>query len=100
MFGTGLSRLQVSCRLRPASAATCTVGWRKSGARYSGKVYLRTQRVNGRLRWQYRVDVTRRKSGKTTHVRRGYRTGGHHGAIEAAPRTRTVGPGSPPDTIR
>jgi hypothetical protein len=76
VFGTGLSRLRVACRLRPASAATCTVSWRKSGARYSGKVHLRNHRVNGRLRWQYRVDVKRRKDGRTTHVRRGYRTGG------------------------
>ena len=76
MFGTGLTGLRVACRLRPASAATCNVSWRKRGGRYSGKVYLRNARVNGRLRWQYRVDVTKRKSGKTTHVRRGYRTGG------------------------
>jgi hypothetical protein len=76
VFGTGLSRLSVSCRLRPASASTCTVSWRKSGARYSGHVYLRNKRVNGRLRWQYRVDVAKRKNGKTTHIRRAYRTGG------------------------
>jgi hypothetical protein len=76
VFGTGLTRLSVACRLKPASAATCTVSWRKSGGRYSGKVYLRNHRVNGRLRWQYRVDVTRRKNGKTTHVRRAYRSGG------------------------
>jgi hypothetical protein len=76
VFGTGLSRLQVSCRLRPASAATCSVSWRKSGARYSGHLYLRNKRIRGRLRWQYRVDVTKRKDGHTTHVRRDYRTGG------------------------
>jgi hypothetical protein len=76
VFGTGLTRLRVSCRLRPADASTCAVSWRKRGARYSGHVHLRNRRVNGRLRWQYRVDVTRRKSGKTTHVRRDYRTGG------------------------
>ena len=76
VFGTGLSSLRVSCRLRPASAATCSVSWRKRGARYSGKLYLRTLRINGRSRWQYRVDVTRRTSGRTTHVRRAYRTGG------------------------
>jgi hypothetical protein len=76
VFGTGLSRLSVSCRLRPASAASCTVSWRKSSARYSGHVYLRNHRVNGRLRWQYRVDITKKKGKTTTHVRRGYRTGG------------------------
>jgi hypothetical protein len=76
VFGTGLSRLQVACRLRPASAATCTVSWRKSGARYSGRLYLRNTRIRGRIRWQYRVDVTKRKNGRTTHVRRDYRTGG------------------------
>ena len=76
VFGRGLTSLRVSCRLRPASAATCAVSWRKSGARYSGHVYLRNHRVNGRLRWQYRVDVTKKKGKQTTHVRRGYRTGG------------------------
>ena len=76
VFGTGLSRLSVACRLRTGGASTCTVSWRKSSARYSGHVYLRNHRVNGRLRWQYRVDVTKKKGKKTTHVRRGYRTGG------------------------
>jgi hypothetical protein len=76
VFGRGLTSLRVSCRLRPASAASCAVSWRKSSARYSGHVYLRNHRVNGRLRWQYRVDVTKKKGNKTTHVRRDYRTGG------------------------
>jgi hypothetical protein len=75
-FGRGLSRLKVSCRLRHGGAATCAVSWRRHGARYTGHVYLRTHRVHRRLRWQYRVDVTRRKGHHTTHVRRGYRTGG------------------------
>ena len=69
VFGTGLSRLSVACRLRTGGASTCTVSWRKSSARYSGHVYLRNHRVNGRLRWQYRVDVTKKKGKKTTHVR-------------------------------
>ncbi len=76
VFGTGLSHLSVTCRLRTGGAATCTVSWRKSSARYSGHVYLRNHRVKGHLRWQYRVDVTRKKGKKTTHVRRAYRTGG------------------------
>jgi hypothetical protein len=76
VFGTSLSRLTVSCRLRGGGAATCTVSWRRRGARYSGHVYLRDHRVHGRLRWQYRVDVTRRAGHHTTHVRRGYRSGG------------------------
>jgi hypothetical protein len=75
-FGRGLSRLKVSCRLRSHGAATCSVSWRKRGARYSGHIYLRNHRVHGRLRWQYRVDVRKRKGHHTTHVRRGYRTGG------------------------
>ena len=76
VFGTGLSHLSVACRLRTGGASTCTVSWRKSSARYSGHVYLRNHRVNGHLRWQYRIDVTRKKGTKTTHVRRDYRTGG------------------------
>jgi hypothetical protein len=76
VFGTGLSHLSVTCRLRTGGASTCTVSWRKSSARYSGHVYLRNHRVNGHLRWQYRIDVTRKNGKRTTHVRRGYRTGG------------------------
>jgi hypothetical protein len=76
VFGRGLTRVRATCRLRTRTASTCTVSFRKRGARYSGKVYLRAKTVHRRLRWQYRVDVTRRKSGKTTHIRRGYRTGG------------------------
>jgi hypothetical protein len=76
VFGTGLSHLSVTCRLRAGGASTCTVSWRKSSARYSGHVYLRNHRVNGHLRWQYRVDVTKKKGKKTTLVRRDYRTGG------------------------
>jgi hypothetical protein len=77
VFGTGLTALRVACRLRPADAATCTVRFRKRGARYSGHIYLRTLGAShAARRWQYRIDVTRRKSGRTTHVRRAYRTGG------------------------
>ncbi len=77
VFGTRLTHLRVACRLRTGGASTCTVSWRKSGGRYSGHIYLRNHRVNGHLRWQYRVDVTKKKKGhKTTHVRRSYRTGG------------------------
>lgn len=75
-FGRRLQRLRVSCRIRPAGASTCKVTWRKSGARYGGRVHLRNKRVNGRVRWQYRVDVKKRKHGRTTRVRGGYRTGG------------------------
>ena len=76
VFGKGLTSLHVSYRLRPASAATCTVSFRKSGARYSGHIYLRNKRIKGHNRWQYRVDVTRKKGRTTTHIRRSYRTGG------------------------
>jgi hypothetical protein len=76
VFGRGLSRLEVSCRLRSGGAATCTVSFRKRGARYSGHLYLRNHRVHGRLRWQYRIDVRRHQGHHTTHVKHGYRTGG------------------------
>jgi hypothetical protein len=77
VFGTRLSRLKASCRVRASGAATCRVSWRKHGARYSGHVYLRNHRVRGRLRWQYRVDVARHKGHATSRIRRGYRTGGN-----------------------
>jgi hypothetical protein len=76
VFGRGLSHLKVSCRLRSGGAASCAVSWRKRGARYRGHVHLRTKRVKGRLRWQYRVDVRKRKGRTTTHIRRAYHTGG------------------------
>jgi hypothetical protein len=77
VFGTHLSRVKVSCRLRKHDAATCRVSFRKrGGARYSGHIYLRDHRVHGRLRWQYRVDVKRRTGKHTTRVKRGYRSGG------------------------
>jgi hypothetical protein len=75
-FGTHLSHLNVSCRLRRHGAATCRVSFRKRGARYSGHLYLRNHRVHGRLRWQYRIDVTKRTDHTRTQVKRGYRTGG------------------------
>jgi hypothetical protein len=76
VFGTQLHGLRMACRLRTGGTAACNVTFTKRGARYTGKVYVRTKTVNKKLRWQYRVDVTKRKSGKTTHVRRDYRTGG------------------------
>ncbi len=75
-FGRNLRRLRVSCRVKASTRSTCTVRWSKKGASYRGRVYLRLRTVKGRLRWQYRVDVTKRKSGRTQHLRRSYRTGG------------------------
>jgi hypothetical protein len=76
-FGRNLSRLRVTCRVRTSTASTCSVSWRKSGARYSGNVWLRYRTVNSRLRWQYRVEVKKRKSGERTRtIKRSYRTGG------------------------
>jgi hypothetical protein len=59
-----------------ASTSRCTVSFRKSGASYSGRFYLRYRTVKHRLRWQYRVDVKRKKGHHTTRVRRAYKTGG------------------------
>jgi hypothetical protein len=76
-FGRNLSRLRISCRVRSSTASTCTVSWRKSGATYKGHVWLRYRTVRNRLRWQYRVEVTKKKTGhRTQTVRRAYRTGG------------------------
>jgi hypothetical protein len=75
-FGRGLRRLRVSCRVTAGTRSTCTVRWSKSGASYRGKVFLRLRTVQARLRWQYRVDVTKRKSGRAQRIRRSYRTGG------------------------
>ena len=75
-FGRNLSRLRVSCRVRSSTASTCTVSFRKSGGRYSGHVWLRYRTVNSRLRWQYRMELKKRKSGRTQTIRRSYRTGG------------------------
>jgi hypothetical protein len=71
-FGGGLQRLRVSCALAQGGTARCDVSWRKAGARLSGRVTVRT--AGGR--WRYRVDVTRRKGGRATQVRRAYRDGG------------------------
>jgi len=75
-FGRNLRRLRVSCRVVARTRSTCTVRWRKRGASYRGRVYLRLRTVRGRLRWQYRVDVRKRRGGKTQRIRRSYRTGG------------------------
>jgi hypothetical protein len=75
-FGRRLSRLRVACRVRSSTASTCSVSWRKSGASYKGNVWLRYRTVSGRLRWQYRLEVKKRKSGRTQTIRRAYRTGG------------------------
>jgi hypothetical protein len=75
-FGRNLSRLRVSCRVRSSRASICNVSFRTSGARYSGHLWLRYRTVNSRLRWQYRLEVKKRKSGRTQTIRRSYRTGG------------------------
>jgi hypothetical protein len=75
-FGRGLSALRVSCRVATSVRSTCTVSWRKAGASYRGKLYVRYRTVRSRLRWQYRVDVTKRKDGRAQHIRHDYRTGG------------------------
>jgi len=75
-FGKGLSRLRISCRVRTSTASTCSVSWRKSGASYKGNVWLRYKTVRSRLRWQYRLEVKKTKSGHTQTVTRSYKTGG------------------------
>jgi hypothetical protein len=77
VFGRRITRLVTTCRVSSASTSTCSVRFRKSGARYSGNVWLRYRTVNNRLRWQYRVQVKKRKSGERTRtISRSYRTGG------------------------
>jgi hypothetical protein len=75
-FGKGLSRLRISCRVRTSTASKCSVSWRKSGASYKGNVWLRYKTIRSRLRWQYRLEVKKTKSGHTQTVRRPYKTGG------------------------
>jgi hypothetical protein len=77
-FGRHLRGLKVSCRVRHSTAATCKVSYRKAnGYRYSGHVWLRYKTVKSRLRWQYRMEINKRKRHhKTQKIHRGYRTGG------------------------
>jgi len=75
-FGKGLSRLRISCRVRTSTASKCSVSWRTSGASYKGNVWLRYKTIRSRLRWQYRLEVKKTKSGHTQTVRRPYTTGG------------------------
>jgi hypothetical protein len=75
-FGRNLRRLRVSCRVVSTTRSTCTVRWRRAGASYRGRVFLRLRTVRARVRWQYRVDVTKRRDGRTQRIRRSYRTGG------------------------
>jgi hypothetical protein len=76
VFGRRITRLTVACHVSSASTARCTVSFRKSGARYSGHLWLRYRTVRSRLRWQYRLEVKKRKSGHVQTIRRSYRTGG------------------------
>ncbi len=62
--------------MRTSTASTCSVSWRKSGASYKGNVWLRYKTVRSRLRWQYRLEVKKTKSGHTQTVTRSYKTGG------------------------
>ena len=75
-FGRGLRRLRVSCRVSTSSRATCAVRWAKVDASYRGRVSIRYATIRSRLRWRYSIDVTKRESGRTRHIRRAYRTGG------------------------
>jgi LmbE family N-acetylglucosaminyl deacetylase len=76
VFGAGIKTPNVTCKLTTSTASTCTVSWRRKGSRYRGSLKLRDKVVKGSLRWQYSVDVTRKTGKRTTHIRRGYRTGG------------------------
>jgi hypothetical protein len=77
VFGRHVSRLKASCHTSSSTTSYCNVSFRKSGGRYSGRVYLRYRTISKRVRWQYRVDIKKHKHGHhTTHVRRSYRTGG------------------------
>ena len=69
-------RLRVSCRVVAGTRSTCNVRWRKSGASYRGRVFLRVRTVRQQRRWQYRIDVTKRRDGRAQRIRRSYRTGG------------------------
>jgi hypothetical protein len=76
-FGSKLTRVRITCKVRTSTASTCKVSWKKSGYSYKGHVWLRYKTVKSRLRWQYRVEVKKaRKGHKTTTVKRGYKTGG------------------------
>jgi hypothetical protein len=65
-----------SCRVTSRVAARCTVTYRTSTQRVSGRIWLRFVAGATANRWTYRVDLRSTRNGRTTRIRHGYRTGG------------------------
>ena len=68
--------VSVSCKTRSRTAATCSIRYRKSPSSYLGTVKIQVRRVGVAGVWRYAVDVRRTRNGKTTRIKRGYKTGG------------------------
>jgi hypothetical protein len=70
------TKVKRSCRVTSRVASRCRVNWRGSGRRVRGTVWLRFVAGSNANRWTYRVDLRSTRNGRTTRIRRGYRTGG------------------------
>jgi hypothetical protein len=68
--------VSVSCKTKSRTAATCSIRYRKSTSSYRGTVKIQVRRVGVAGVWRYAVDVRRTRNGKTTRIKRGYKTGG------------------------
>jgi hypothetical protein len=65
-----------TCRLTTRVSARCTVSWRNSSQRVSGRIWIRFVAGANANRWTYRVDLRRTRNGRTTRIRHAYRNGG------------------------
>jgi hypothetical protein len=65
-----------SCRITTRVSARCTVSWRSSSQRVSGRIWIRFVAGANANRWTYRVDLRRTRNGRTTRIRHAYRNGG------------------------
>jgi hypothetical protein len=68
--------LKSSCKVTSTTRSTCAVSWRSGRTSYKGTVGLSFALSGSQGRWRYSVDLTKKRGGHATAIRRSATTGG------------------------
>jgi hypothetical protein len=68
--------MTTACKVTSATSSACTVSWKSGRTSYKGSVALSYALKGSQGSWRYAVDVTKKRDGKASKIKRSTTTGG------------------------
>jgi hypothetical protein len=68
--------MTTACKVTSATRSTCTVSWRSGRSSYKGSVALSYVMAGSQGSWRYSVDLTKKRDGRSSKIKRPTTTGG------------------------